>query len=100
MFQITDFVARMDILCSKFEVCLPLANPSTIYNNFPSLKPFDALGLWFILLLKQVLRNAQLHWENASCKFFVLMQGTNKMISSIKALSRLIGQTRSTDIVF
>ena len=39
MSQISDFVARMDILCSELEVCLPLAYPSTIYNHFSSLKP-------------------------------------------------------------
>ena len=39
LFQITDFVARMGILCSKLEVCLPLAYPSTICKHFSSLKP-------------------------------------------------------------
>ena len=36
MFQILDFVARMDILSIKLEVCLPLAYPSTISKNFSS----------------------------------------------------------------
>ena len=40
MFQISYFVARMDTLCDKLEVCLPLAYLSTIYKHFPSLKPF------------------------------------------------------------
>ena len=40
MFQTSYFVAGMDILCSKLEVCLPLAYPSTIYKHFSSLKPF------------------------------------------------------------
>ena len=39
MFLISDFVSRMDILCSKLEVCLPLAYPRTIYKHFSSLKP-------------------------------------------------------------
>ena len=34
MFQISYFVARMGILCSKLEVCLPLTYPSTIYERF------------------------------------------------------------------
>ena len=38
-FQISDFVAGMGILCSKLEVCLPLAYHSTIYKHFSSLKP-------------------------------------------------------------
>ena len=33
MFQISDLVAMMEILSSKFEVCLPLAYPSTIYED-------------------------------------------------------------------
>ena len=40
-FQTSDFVARMDILRSKLEVCLPLAYPSTIYKHFSSRMPFN-----------------------------------------------------------
>ena len=39
MFQASDFVAGMDILSIKLDVCLPLAYSSTIYNHFSSLKP-------------------------------------------------------------
>ena len=38
-FKISDFVARMGILRSKLEVCLPQAYPSTIYKHFSSLRP-------------------------------------------------------------
>ena len=43
MFQTLDLVTSMDILCGKLEVCLPLANPSTIYKHFSSLKPLGSL---------------------------------------------------------
>ena len=33
----------MGILCSKLEVCLPLAYPSTIYKHFSSLKPLNKI---------------------------------------------------------
>ena len=32
-------MARIEILCSNLEVCLPLAYPSTIFKHFSSLKP-------------------------------------------------------------
>ena len=38
MFQVSDFVTRMDILNGKLEVCLPLAYPSIIYKHISSLK--------------------------------------------------------------
>ena len=43
LFQASDFVAQMDILSSKLEVCLPLAYTSTIYKHFSSLMPFRKL---------------------------------------------------------
>ena len=37
MLQSSYFVARMDNLIIKLDVCLPLAYPSTIYLHFTSL---------------------------------------------------------------
>ena len=51
--QTSDFVARMDILSCKLEVCLPLAYPSTIYKHFFSLI-LSNVSEWQILQRKQL----------------------------------------------
>ena len=45
MFQASDFVAGMDILSIKLDVCLPLAYPSTVYKHFSSLMPLPLVSM-------------------------------------------------------
>ena len=51
MLQISDFVAKMNILNSKFEVCLPLAYPAPSINTFPHLSHWIFFVKYLYLLL-------------------------------------------------
>ena len=57
MLLTSDFVARMDLMCSELEVSLPLAYPSTIYKHFSLLKPFikgEQNSPWELRLLNKI----------------------------------------------
>ena len=69
MFQISYFVAKMDISSPKLEVCLPLAYPRTIYNHFSILMPLDFLYSYRMRIVGPcsavwVKTNTEMSWES------------------------------------